>query len=392
MDVDYAPQKEEETFNLEIFYKFYLEGESNDSIIKKDYYFILIENIKQLPRKMIKEILIEDGYNPKYLESIKQYQYFYTTNEEYQKKLKDENNGILNCFQVLGEEGIKLDNAKKQLYLHIIINENNGNNENKEEKQKEEYDIKTQLSNIQQISNEIREINRQILNLNQKKEINEEEKNSEGKNTIQNEKNDSNSSKTTNTNMQSKKILYFILEDEFYEKKKEEIKLKPQLNSNFYLTQKLKTLIPSNFDVKFKIFKEEDNFNDFFVKENNLININFLYLGSERIKDKVFDFCGWGKDGNEIKDGDENKNPMKGKVGIKILLLGYIEEKEKIEKITNEYIKNIIYIPKNEEIDFAKEDDYSKKTYNYYFKNYFIEFVHEFMSQLLYIHLYFLSF
>ena len=275
-----------------------------------------------------------------------------------------------------------LDNAKKQLYLHIIINENNGNNENKEEKQKEEYDIKTQLSNIQQISNEIREINRQILNLNQKKEINEEEKNSEEKNTIQNEKNDSNSSKTTNISMQSKKILYFILEDEFYEKKKEEIKLKPQLNSNFYLTQKLKTLIPSNFDVKFKIFKEEDNFNDFFVKENNLININFLYLGSKRIKDKVFDFCGWGKDGNEIKDGDENKNPMKGKVGIKILLLGYIEEKEKIEKITNEYIKNIIYIPKNEEIDFAKEDDYSKKTYNYYFKNYFIEFVHEFMSQL----------
>ena len=71
MDVDYAPQKEEETFNLEIFYKFYLEGESNDSIIKKDYYFILIENIKQLPKEMIKEILIEDGYNPKYLESIK---------------------------------------------------------------------------------------------------------------------------------------------------------------------------------------------------------------------------------------------------------------------------------------------------------------------------------
>ena len=165
-----------------------------------------------------------------------------------------------------------------------------------------------------------------------------------GKNIIKNEKNDSN--KITNTNKQSKKILYFILEDEFYEKKEGEIKLKPQLNNNFYLTQKLKTLIPSNFAVKFKIFNENDNLNNFFVKENDLINISFLYLGSKRIKDKVSEFL----------------NQNEGKVGIKILILGYIVNNEDFTNEFNQGIKNIIFIPKNEKIDFTKSDKYSNKT------------------------------
>ena len=385
MEDDKAPPKVEEASNLDIYYKFYLEGEPEDSIIKKDYYLISIEKLKQLTRENLKDILIEDGYNPKYLESIKEFKYFYTTKEDYENISGDKNiknKYILDKSEVLKkvdnskdskkedntkdlkEDCIEIVNGKNQLYLHIIINKINEENKNKEEKEKEEYDIKTQLSNIQQISNEIREINKQIINLNQKKDINEEEKNSEGKNIIQNEKNDSN--KTTNTNKQSKKILYFILEDEFYEKKEGEIKLKPQLNNNFYLTQKLKTLIPSNFDVKFKIFNENDNFNNFFVKENDLINISFLYLGSKRIKDKVSEFL----------------NQNEGKVGIKILILGYIVNNEDFTNEFNQGIKNIIFIPKNEKIDFTKSDKYSNKTYNYYFKNYFIEFVHEFMSQL----------
>ena len=234
-----APPKVEEASNLDIYYKFCLEGEPEDSIIKKNYYFISIEKLKQLTSENLKDIIIEDGYNPKYLESIKEYKYFYTTKEDYKNISDDKNKNIFDNFKILKkadnpkdsknvdnskdlkEDCIEIVNGKNQLYLHIIINKINETNKNKEEKEKEEYDIKTQLSNIQQISNEIREINKQIINLNQKKDINEEEKNSEGKNIIQNEKNDSN--KTTNTNKQSKKILYFILEDEFYEKEIKDI-------------------------------------------------------------------------------------------------------------------------------------------------------------------------
>ena len=347
--------------DIDVFYKFRLKKEPIDSLKNKPYYFISIENLNQLTRKKFEEILIEDGYNPKYLKPTNKYEYFFTTKEEFQELSDDKNKNILNNFRDLDDKTIEIESTKNQLYVHIIIDEKNEKEENEKEKHTEENDIKTQLSNIQQISNEIREINRQIFNLNQKKVINEEEKNSEGTSK-------SNLSKTTKTNQQSKKILYFILENEVYEKDNKEIKLKPQLNSNFYLTQKLKTLIPLNFDIKFKIFKGEEKFDDFFEKKNDLINICFLYLGSRRIKDEIFNYFGW----------DKNKDENENKVGIKILLLGYIENQENFTYELNKGIKNIIYIPKNENINFDEMDIYNQKTYYYYF----IEFVHEFVSQL----------
>ena len=72
-------------------------------------------------------------------------------------------------------------------------------------------------------------------------------------------------------------------------------KFKTILNSNFYLTQKLLTKIPSNFGVEFKTFKDENeikNLISFFNNsaENNYININFLYISSKALKDKLFDY------------------------------------------------------------------------------------------------------
>jgi len=72
-------------------------------------------------------------------------------------------------------------------------------------------------------------------------------------------------------------------------------KFKTILNSNFYLTQKLLTKIPSNFGIEFKTFRDENeikNFNliSFFNNnaENNWININFLYLSNKALKDRLF--------------------------------------------------------------------------------------------------------
>ena len=156
----------------------------------------------------------------------------------------------------------------------------------------------------------------------------------------------------------SKNIFYFLLEDPL---KKEN---KTQLNSNFYLTQKLSTIIPSPYIIQFKIDDRELDLIKSSQKDNKLINISFLYYGNKDLKENLFTFC------------DENKT----KIGIKILIFGDLDNKENFSKdILNEKgIKNMIYIYNNNKIKFNENvSEYNKKSYYYYFERFFIEFVHE---------------
>ena len=149
---------------------------------------------------------------------------------------------------------------------------------------------------------------------------------------------------------------------------------KTMLNSNFYLTQKLLTKIPSNFGVEFKTLKEDEikkfNLISFFNNtiENNFININFLYLSNESLKKKLFE---------SFKNANSQNH-------IKILILGYLGSEENFEKEIKDIskkINHIIYISKNDTINFKENvKNYNNKSYYYYFEFYFIQFVHEFVS------------
>ena len=159
------------------------------------------------------------------------------------------------------------------------------------------------------------------------------------------------------------KNFYFLLENPLNNN------YKTQLNSNFYLTQKLSTIIPSAYTIKFKTIKQKEDLSNFFKVENNLININFLYIGNKGSKDYFFDFC---KENN-------------GKIGTKILILGYLDNEENFEKeqLNEIGIKNIIYIYNNGTINLNENvSKYNQKSYYYYFEHYFIEFIHEFVFSI----------
>ena len=171
----------------------------------------------------------------------------------------------------------------------------------------------------------------------------------------------------------SRKIFYFLLQNPL------NTEHKTQLSSNFYLTQKLKTIIPTNFEIKFKIFEEQIDLTDFFQKinvinyltqeKNNsdyLINISFLYLSNKKLKEEFFEFC----------------DKQRGKICIKILILGYLEDNPDFSKdnLTNKGIKNLIYISNNKKVQFDKEIGYDNKSIYYYFEHYFIEFIHDFTN------------
>ena len=144
---------------------------------------------------------------------------------------------------------------------------------------------------------------------------------------------------------------YFLLENPLN-------KLKANLNSNFYLTQKLLLRIDLEFGIEFKIVRN-NNFNfieNFIKKKNNMINIGLLYVANKTFTKGIFDF--W-----------KNK---KDKINIKILILGYIDDDNDNSKdiLKDKRISNIIYISKNDIIDEQVKD---------YFENYFIRFVHDFI-------------
>ena len=165
---------------------------------------------------------------------------------------------------------------------------------------------------------------------------------------------------------------FFLLSNPL--KNKELKEFKTMLNGNFYLTQKLLTKIPSNFGLEFKILEEDEirkfNLISFFNNsdKNNSININFLYLSNESLKKKVFE---------SFKNANSQNH-------IKILILGYLGSEENFEKEIKDIskkINHIIYISKNDTINFKENvKNYNNKSYYYYFELYFIQFVHEFVS------------
>ena len=175
-----------------------------------------------------------------------------------------------------------------------------------------------------------------------------------------------NNLKKIEKDLDPRKIFYFLFDNPLNNNHE------TNLNNNFYLAQKLRTIIPSNFEIEFKSYEGTidsenfDDFNSFFLKKNNLINISFLYLSSKELKDKYFKFC---------------EEKQKGKINTKILILGYLDNEEDFGKgKLIEGIKNILYV-KYDKINLDKNvSDYDKKSYYYYLEKYFIELIHDFVS------------
>ena len=133
------------------------------------------------------------------------------------------------------------------------------------------------------------------------------------------------------------------------------------INNNFYLTQKLYTILPKNFQVEFKSFKEIEDEKE----SDNIKNIMFLFLGNKNLLQKYI----------------LNNN---NKIHIKIMILGYFEannKTEKLDKMHKKGIKNIIYI-----------SNYDENFINSFineipvlciFEKLFFEFIHNFISILI---------
>ena len=152
---------------LDVFYKIYFCSEKEETILKKPYYLTNIninkeENKKpSIKKESIKDTIIEDGYNAKYFNFITEWKYSVRKKEKNSSKIK------LEDLKVLKEDQIELEgNGSFELYLHLILNpeeyEKERIKEAEEEKNKEAYDIKAQYSNIEQISNELYNMKKQI--------------------------------------------------------------------------------------------------------------------------------------------------------------------------------------------------------------------------------------
>ena len=70
---------------------------------------------------------------------------------------------------------------------------------------------------------------------------------------------------------------YFFLQNPIMENSNEII----EINNNFFLTQKLLTILPKNFGIEFKSFKKEDNNSPFL----DIKNILFLYIDNKNLFD-----------------------------------------------------------------------------------------------------------
>ena len=160
------------------------------------------------------------------------------------------------------------------------------------------------------------------------------------------------------TKIENKNKLFFLLEDPL---ENELI----NLNKNFYLTQKLLAIIPTDFDVKFRTCGNEEQikFEDFFKLNNqNIKNINFIYLSNNKFKKSFLEYC------------------KKNNINIKILILGEFDDtNEETKKIIN----NLIYInKKGDNINLKEIFEENNKSYEYYLERYYIEFIHDFVSNI----------
>ena len=138
------------------------ELDRNDNGDNPGYYLELMEEPCKLTRAKVEEFLIDDGMEQKYISS---------SFIEYDLK----KNGELspNVFKELKEPYQHLEkNSTYKLHLHLIIDEanylKNRENEKLDLKKKEDDENKEIYSKVSQITKELKEIQRQIKNLQQK--------------------------------------------------------------------------------------------------------------------------------------------------------------------------------------------------------------------------------
>ena len=149
--------------NFDILYKFYYNNENFGIIKEKPYYFIHFEannSNNQITKQFLKEKLIEDGYNPNYFDLNPEWTYLLIEEKDNSSNIMEDNIVLNNEIK---EDGIKYEGEGPFiLYLHLIIDIEKENERIKKENDKEKNDIKAQYSNIEQISNELSDIKRQI--------------------------------------------------------------------------------------------------------------------------------------------------------------------------------------------------------------------------------------
>ena len=148
--------------NFDILYKFYYDNENLAIIKEKPYYFINFEtnnSSNEITKQILKDKIIEDGYNSNYFDLNPKWTYLLIENKDNLSKI-EQDNMILNEIK---DDGIKFEGEGPFiLYLHLIIDPEKEKERIKKENDKEKNDIKAQYSNIEQISNELRDIKRQI--------------------------------------------------------------------------------------------------------------------------------------------------------------------------------------------------------------------------------------
>ena len=154
----------------------------------------------------------------------------------------------------------------------------------------------------------------------------------------------------------SKNSFYFFLQNPL------EKEFKIETNRNFYLIQKLRTILPLSYGVEFKTLEDKEGFKDYLKENKNILNnIKFLYIANETLKDLFFEFI------------------TKEKINIKILIFGDfpLNIDDALKKLKDQSIKNIIYVSRN---NSNLESSFYGNTFEYYFEIYYIEFIHEFIS------------
>lgn len=161
---------------IELFYKCFFQDDNKKE--EKPYYFCKIQIEKgqsTITKNQLKTAIREDGYNANYFNLIDKWEYSLSGGNKYNfKKSNGFNNDDNLVIQLDGESPYKL-------HLHLIIDtdleKKERKKESEEEKNRETDYIKTQNSNIEQISNELYNIKKQIqyisIQKTQMKEVNE---------------------------------------------------------------------------------------------------------------------------------------------------------------------------------------------------------------------------
>ena len=141
---------------IEIFYKMYFNSDSHnpEAIKKKPYYYMKKDFQKEITKETLKNFLVEDGYNPDYFELLSKI------------KIKSEANESIEINENENKVFILKENSPNKIYLDLIIDDDKEKerikNEEENEKQNEKSEFELQFSNVNQISNELNDIKKQI--------------------------------------------------------------------------------------------------------------------------------------------------------------------------------------------------------------------------------------